>query len=252
MGLFQRAHDIIEAKTNRALDNAESADEVLELSYEKMLEQLTHLRRALADVAASRKRIELQQIQLQHSMDHLEDEARSAVSQGQDDRAREALSRRSFAQTQVQAIASQHEQLREQEEKLTQTLDTLQQRVNAFRAQKDLLKARYSEARAVSTVDEEISGISKSIGDSGVALQHARDDIDTMSARASALDELLESGVIDDMGEHAGDIRQELDQIGASDDVDRQLRTLKNGSGPATTSSGSPNGERAGGRAADQ
>ena len=71
MGLFSRAHDIVQAKANRALDNAEKPDEMLDLSYEKMLEQITQVRRALVEIAASRKRIELQEAQLQHSADHL-------------------------------------------------------------------------------------------------------------------------------------------------------------------------------------
>ena len=71
MGLFSRAHDIVQAKANRALDKAEKPDEMLDLSYEKMLEQITQVRRALVEIAGSRKRIELQEEQLQHSADHL-------------------------------------------------------------------------------------------------------------------------------------------------------------------------------------
>ena len=71
MSLFQRAHDILAAKTNKALDAAEKPDEMLDLSYEQMLDQITKVRQALVTTAASRKRIELQEQQLQHSVDHL-------------------------------------------------------------------------------------------------------------------------------------------------------------------------------------
>jgi len=56
MGIFQRAHDIVQAKTNKALDAAEKPDEMLDLSYEKMLEQITQVRRALVDLAAAKAR----------------------------------------------------------------------------------------------------------------------------------------------------------------------------------------------------
>ena len=75
MSLFQRAHDILSAKANKALDAAEKPDEMLDLSYEQMLDQLTKVRQALVSVAASRKRLELQEQQLQHSVDHLQDQA---------------------------------------------------------------------------------------------------------------------------------------------------------------------------------
>src|SRR5271165_4794460 len=133
MGIFQRAHDIIEAKSNAALDKAEDPNEMLDLSYEKMLEQITQVRRALVDIAASRKRIELQEEQLQHSVDHLQDQAKAAIAQGREDLAREALSRKAAAQAQIDGMEGQHQQLTEQEEKLTQTLTALQTRVNAFR-----------------------------------------------------------------------------------------------------------------------
>src|SRR5580700_102803 len=122
MSLFQRAHDIVAAKTNKALDAAEKPDEMLDYSYEQMLDQITQVRRALVDIAASRKRIELQEQQLQHSVDHLNDQAKAALAAGKEDLAREALSRKAAAQQQVAGMEPQHQELTEQEEKLTQTL----------------------------------------------------------------------------------------------------------------------------------
>ena len=100
MGLFQRAHQIVQAKANKALDAAEKPDEMLDLSYEDMLDQITRVRRALVDLTASRKQIELQEQQLQHSVDHLNDQAKAALAQGREDLAREALSRKAAAQQQ--------------------------------------------------------------------------------------------------------------------------------------------------------
>src|ERR1039457_5856392 len=85
MGLFQRAHDIVEAKANKALDSAEKPDEMLDLSYEKMLEQITQVKRSLVAIAASRKQLELQEQQLQHSIDHLQDQAKQALAAGRED-----------------------------------------------------------------------------------------------------------------------------------------------------------------------
>ena len=118
MSLFQRAHYILAAKTNKALDAAEKPDEMLDLSYEQMLDQITKVRQALVTIAASRKRIELQEQQLQHSVTHLQDQAGQALSTGREDLAREALSRKAAAAAQIDGLGSQHEQLTEQEQKL--------------------------------------------------------------------------------------------------------------------------------------
>ena len=234
MSLFQRAHDILNAKANRALDAAEKPDEMLDLSYEQMLDQITKVRQALVTIAASRKRIELQEQQLQHSVDHLQEQAKTALSLGKEDLAREALSRKATAQAQINDMEAQHEQLAEQEEKLGQTLQALQQRVNTFRTQKEVLKAQYAAASASASVNEDVAGISSTLGDSGAALQRAQDKIATMQARAGALDELLQSGVLEDVGGNTDDIQQELDEAGTSADVDRELATLKAEIGPGS------------------
>lgn len=240
MTLFQRAHEIIEARANKALDAAERPDETLDLSYEKMLDQLTQVKRALVDIAASRKQLELQEQQLQHSMAHLDDQAKAALAQGNEDLAREALSRKAAAKAQADAMEPQHQQLTEQEAHLEQTLNGLQQRVNAFRSQKEVLKAQYTAARAVSSVDESASGISKSFADSGAAIERAQDKIASLQAHAGAVDELLQSGVLEDVGGGTDDIQKELDAATSSTEVDQELAAMK-----AQLASGAPAGQLA-------
>jgi phage shock protein A len=244
MTLFQRAHDILAAKTNKALDAAEQPDEMLDLSYEQMLDQLTKVRQALVTVAASRKQIELQEQQLQHSADHLEEQAKAALGLGKEDLAREALQRKAAAQAQIDGMESQHQQLNEEQEKLEQTLAALQERVNQFRTQKETLKAQYTAANAEASVNESVAGISSTLGDSGAALERAQDKIATMQARAGALDELLQSGVLEDVGGDTDDIQKELDEAGSSADVDRELAALKAQIGPASPTPELPAADR--------
>ena len=234
MTLFQRAHDIVNAKANKALDAAEKPDEMLDLSYEQMLDQITQVRRGLVEIAASRKRIELQEQQFQHTVDHLQDQAKAALAQGREDLAREALSRKAAAQAQIDAMEPQHEQLVEEEEKLGNTLDALQKRVNNFRTQKEVLKAQYTAAQAETSIGESAAGISKSFGDSGAELQRTQDKIEQMQARAGAVDELLASGVLEDVGGDTDDIQKELDEAGAAAGVDQELAALKAEIGPGS------------------
>jgi phage shock protein A len=232
MGLFSRAHDIVTAKANKALDKAERPDEMLDLSYEKMLEQITQVRRALVDIAAARKRIELQEQQLQKTAERLSDQARMAVGAGREDLAREALTRKAAAVTQIQEMDPQRQQLLEEEDKLSRTLQALQARINQFRTQKETLKAQYSAAKASTSVNESVAGLTRSISDSGAALQRAQDKISGLQARSGALDELLESGQLEELGTGGDDIERELRQIGASSSVEQELAALKAGVQP--------------------
>ena len=160
MSLFSRAHDIVAARASKALDSAENPNEMLDYSYEQILEHITKVCQALVDIAASRKRIELQEQQLQQSIAHLNDQAQAALAQGKEDLAREALSRKAAAQQQMDGMEPQHQELTEQEQKLEQTLSQLQQRVSSFRSQKEVLKAQYTAAQASASVNEEAAGIS--------------------------------------------------------------------------------------------
>jgi phage shock protein A len=232
MTLFQRAHAIVQAKANKALDAAEKPDEMLDLSYEQMLDQITQVRRGLVAIAASRKQIELQEQQLQHTADHLQDQAKAALSQDNEALAREALSRKAATQAQIDAMEPQHQQLTEEEEKLEHTLAALQKRVNDFRTQKEVLKAQYTAAQAETSIGESAAGISKTFGDSGAELQRAQDKIATMQARAGAVDELIQSGVLEDVGGDTDDIQKELDEAGSAADVDKELAALKAQIGP--------------------
>jgi phage shock protein A len=223
MTLFQRAHNIIQAKANKALDAAEKPDELLDLSYEDMLDQITRVRRGLVDIAGARRQTELQGEQLQHSADHLQDQAKAALAQGNETLAREALSRKAAAQAQIDDLSAQHDQLAEQEEKLEHTLEVMQKRVSDFRSKKEVLKAQYSVAEAEAAP-----------GDPGTGLQRALDQVATMQARAGAVDELIQSGVLEDVGGDTDEIQEELDQAGSAADVDRQLAALKAEIGPGS------------------
>ena len=227
MGLFQRAHDIVQAKANKALDAAEKPDEMLDLSYEQMLDQLTQVRRGLVSIAASRRQIELQEQQLHNTADHLQDQAKAALGHGKEDLAREALSRKAATEAQIASLEPQAQQLAEEQQKLEQTLAALQQRVNAFRSQKEVLKAQYTAAKAETSVNESATGISTSFSDEGAALQRAQDKIATMQARAGAMDELIQSGVLEDVGGNTDDIQQELDEAGRNAQVDKELAAMR-------------------------
>lgn len=215
MSLFSRARDILAAKANNALDAVENPNETLDYSYQQMLDYITRVREALVQIAAERKRIELQEPQLRQTIAHLGDQAQAALGQGREDLAREALSRQAAAQQQVDEMEAQHQELAEQEQKLQHNLAQLQQQVAHFRNQKEVMKADYAVAQAAD------------YGGTGDALLRAQDKIATMQARAGATEELLQSGVLEDVGGHTADIQEELEEAARKADVDSQLAALK-------------------------
>lgn len=227
MGLWSRFVGIFRAKASKALDRAEDPRETLDYSYERQLELLQKVRKGVADVSTSRKRLELQMTGLVQQSDKLEQQARAALSSGREDLAREALTRRSGLSAQIADLQTQHAQLSEQEEKLIVSSQQLQARVDAFRTQKETIKATYSAAEAQAKIGEAFSGISNELGDVGLAVQRAEDKTQQLQARAGAIDELLASGALNDMTGSKDNITLELERMASANEVDQMLESMK-------------------------
>jgi len=228
MGVMKRVSLIFKSKANKALDKMEDPRETLDYSYQTQLELLQKVRRGVADVATSRKRVELQINQLQQSSDKLERQAKDALSAGREDLARDALTRKAGVQSQISDLNTQYTSLQAEEEKLTGASQRLQAKVDAFRTKKETIKATYTAAEAQTRINEAFTGISEEMGDVGLAIQRAEDKTEQMKARAGAIDELMASGALDDaISGPRDDIQAELDRMGASHDVDAELARLK-------------------------
>src|SRR5258708_21660635 len=235
MSVMKRVSLIFRAKANKALDKFEDPRETLDFSYQQQVEMLTKVRRGVADVATSRKRVELQMNQLQKQVQTKESQARTALGQGREDLARAALEQKAGLQSQYQGLQSQYQGLQEQEEKLTLTSQRLQTQVDAFRTRKETIKATYTAAEAQTRINEAFSGISEEMGDIGLAIQRAEDKTAQMQARAGAIDELLASGALENhVGGTPDYIQTELDRMGASSEIESEMARLR-GELPAPT-----------------
>jgi phage shock protein A len=227
---------IFKAKANKALDRMEDPRETLDYSYQRQLEMLTQVRRGVADVATSRKRVELQMNQLRQNQNKLQGQAKQALGAGREDLAREALGRKAALDSQLNDLESQYQSLQADEEKLTMASQRLQAKVEAFRMQKETIKATYTAAEAQSRIGEAVSGISEEMGDVGMAVQRAQDKTAQMQARAGAIDELMASGALDDVtGTPHDDIQAELDSIRGGQSIEVELQRLKGELGTGST-----------------
>jgi len=245
MSLMKRISLIFRSKANRALDKAEDPRETLDYSYQRQLDLLAKVRRGVADVATSRKRVELQVNQLEQQSSKLQGQAEKAISVGREDLAREALTRKSGLSSQITDLKAQHAQLQGEEEKLTLAQQRLQAKVESFRTRKETIKATYTAAEAQTKINEAMSGIGEEMGDVGMAIQRAEDKTAQMQARAGAIDELIASGALDDVSQVGGgdDIARELDAMSSDADVEAELARLRAGAAPEAIEAGQDGGD---------
>jgi phage shock protein A len=226
-GLLSRTATIIKAKYSKLLNRAENPTETLDYSYEQMLQQLQNVKRGVADVVTAKKRLELQNQQLEQNVVKLETQARQAVGANREDLARQALEKKAAVQQQLQGLDTQVKQLADQQEKLVASEQQLETKIEAFRSQKEVIKAQYSAAEAQVRIGEAATGIGTGMADTGMAIQRAKDKTEQLQARAAAIDELTAAGSLEDFTSGDTQLDRELAQISATSQVDSELAKLK-------------------------
>jgi phage shock protein A len=242
MGLFSRSMTLLRAKVNDLLDRAEDPRQTLEYSYERQRELLQQVRRGLVEVATSKVRLEMQAGKLRDSIPKVEDQARRALAAGREDLARVALQRKQVALTELTGLEQQINEVLAEEQKLSLAEQRMQAKMEAFRTRREVVSARYTAAEAQVRIGEALSGVSEELADVGLALERAEDKTQKLQARASAIDSLVESGVLEDMSLPSGDVvERELTKIGAASAVDDELAAMRRelGAPPPTPQLGS-------------
>src|SRR3954467_5128335 len=119
---------VIKAKVSRLLDRAEDPSETLDYGYQKQVELLQNVKKGIADVVTSKKRLQMQQSKLEQQVVKLDTQARQALSQGREDLARMALERKNVTQTEMQSLDSQVAELENQQNQLIENEKKLRQK----------------------------------------------------------------------------------------------------------------------------
>src|ERR1700734_4362473 len=110
-GLSGRMSTVVKSKISKLLDKAEDPSETLEYSYQKQMELLQNVKKGIADVVTSKKRLQLQEAQLQQQLVKLDTQARQALAANREDLARLALERKQNVQNELQGLDQQISEL---------------------------------------------------------------------------------------------------------------------------------------------
>ena len=253
-GLSGRMSTIVKAKISKLLDRAEDPGETLEYSYQKQIELLQNVKKGIADVVTSKKRLQIQEENIKQQVVKLDTQARQALAAGQEDLARTALERKNVAQTELQSLDTQIADLQKQQEQLTDSEQKLKTKIEQFRSKKEVIKAQYSAAEAQVRISEAATGVGEEMADVGLAMQRALDKTENMKARAQAVGELEAAGTFDDLtqlGSGEDDIDRQLKQLSSSSEVDAELEKMKAELGTGSSASAGQIGAGAG-EGADQ
>ena len=156
-----------------ALGPPDDPQESLDYSYQRQLEAMQKIRRGVADVATSRKRVELQISQLEQTAARLAGQRQDALDAGHEDLASEAQTRAASVREQLSDLHQQYSSLQGEEQELAAASQRLQAKVDAFRIRKEMIKASYTAGQASQVIRDALTDLGEDDGDLEVPIAEA-------------------------------------------------------------------------------
>ena len=215
MGFFDRLSRLLRANANDLISRAEDPVKILEQSVADMQTDLVKLRQAVAAAIASQKRIANQAEQAESQSRSWYERAELALKKGEEDLAREALSRRKTYQDSATALNNQLQSQAGQVDTLKRSLVALEAKIAEAKTKKDMLKARAQAAQAQVQLQSAVGALGTNT--SMAAFERMEEKVEALEARSQAAAELA-----------GADLESQFLALEGGNDVDDELAALRN------------------------
>ncbi len=214
MGLIDRILRVIRANLNSLVGNAEDPEKILEQAVEDMQQDLIQLRQAVAGAIATQKRTERQASQAQTTAEEWFNRAQLALSKGDENLAKEALTRRKSYQETASAMQSQLSQQSGIVTKLKENMRSLESKISEAKTKKDLFIARARAAQSSQKIQEMLGNVGT--GSALSAFEKMEEKVMQLEAQSEALEEL-----------GGNELEKRYAALEAGDEIDAELAALK-------------------------
>ncbi|MCL6433736.1 MAG: PspA/IM30 family protein [Leptolyngbyaceae cyanobacterium HOT.MB2.61] len=214
MGLFDRIWRVIRANLNSLVSRVEDPEKILEQAVLDMQEELIQLRQAVAQAIATQKRTERQCSQAQSTADEWYRRAQMALQKGDENLAREALTRRKSYQETAEVMQAQIQQQSAVVTQLKQNMMKLESKIAEAKTKKDLYIARARSAKASQQINEMLGRVGT--GSALQAFEQMEEKVLQMEAQAEAVAEL-----------GMDDLEKRIAALGEADEVEAELAAMK-------------------------
>jgi phage shock protein A len=214
MGLIDRILRVIRANLNSLIGQAEDPEKVLEQAVEDMQQDLIQLRQAVAQAIATQKRTERQASQAKSTASEWYNRAQLALSKGDENLAREALTRRKSYEETAKAMQDQLSQQAGVVTKLKENMRALESKISEAKTKKDLYIARARSAQASQKINEMLGNVGT--GNALSAFERMEEKVLQIEAQSEALEEL-----------GSNDLEKRYAALEAGDEIDAELAAMK-------------------------
>lgn len=230
MGIFDRLWRVIRANINSLVGTAEDPEKILEQAVMDMQEDLVQLRQAVAGAIAAQKRTERQSSQAESTAAEWYQRAQLALQKGEENLAREALTRKKSYQETATAMKGQLQQQNVVVTQLKENMRALESKISEAKSKKDMYIARARSAASSERLQEMMGNLNT--GSALSAFEKMEEKVMQLEARSEAMAEL-----------GSGDLEKQFLSLERGSDVDAELAAMKAQMLPGKNTPKLPSGE---------
>ena len=158
----ERFMRLVKSNVNQAMNSLEDPEKVLTQAVDDMQRDLIKVRQAYAEVSASSKRMAEQRKFAEAEAAKWYSRAQLALEKGEDELAREALTRRATQLESAENLAAQVESQSGSISSLYESMKELEAKMAEAKAKKDQIVARARTAKAATKVNDMLAGVGSS------------------------------------------------------------------------------------------
>lgn len=216
--MLTRIRDLVSANLNTMLDRAEDPEKMVNEYLRQLTSNLNEAKISVASAMADETKLHSKMVEHQAQADQWQTKAQAALRAGDEDLARQALSRKLQAQKLADGYRQQFETQDQQVEELQDALIKLEARIAEARAKRELLIAKQNRAQTQEAIQRTVRGL----GNIGAMdkLSQLEERVDDRLNQADALAKL-----------ERGTLEARFEDLEQDQELDSELEALKRSMG---------------------
>jgi len=222
MGILIRFKDIMSANINSLLDKAEDPEKMIDQYLRNLESDLGSVKAETAAVMAEEKSAKRKLDECTEEIAKMADYAKKAVAAGNDDEARQFLTKKSELTEKVDALQKQYDICTANAAKMREMHDKLEEDIKTLKGKRDTLKTKVKVAETQKKMSQLGSGL-ESAGNNMAAFDRMEEKVNKMLDEADAMDELNKT----ESKESFADLEKKYDGKKAAQAIDDELAALK-------------------------
>jgi phage shock protein A len=180
---------------NDLLKPAEDPRQAFIYTYKRQKELMSKVQGILIEITFTRQRLEAKTADLRTRLPYLEQQARHALQNGQENQARLALQQQQMVTVELQTLEQQMQEVAQEQQRVSLVEQQLASQIEAFYARQEAIATRYNNAESQVQINKAIKSVFQDLAHLEQALEQAEQKTSSMEARAEWVGSLVEAGL---------------------------------------------------------